>query len=117
VVTENNETVVHEADGDNETVTQMTDETEEKSTDVAEVHDNVRSITEKYHEVDSKSADTVTLMKEQVNDPTLTKYFDMVRRGNKHFFSFAMGYCPDAARSMATRLNSFVCRRDGSKLL
>jgi hypothetical protein len=38
------------------------------------------------HEIDSKSADTVTLMNEQINDLSLSKYFDMVRRGNKQFF-------------------------------
>jgi hypothetical protein len=86
VVTDNNETVIHETEGENETVTQITDETEPKSTDIVDVHDDVIPMNEKHYEVDSKSADTVTLMNEQINDPSLSKYFDMVRRGNKQFF-------------------------------
>jgi hypothetical protein len=86
VVTESNETVIHETEGEKETVTQTTDETEPKSTDIVDVHDDVIPMNEKHYEVDSKSADTVTLMTEQINDPSLSKYFDMVRRGNKQFF-------------------------------
>ncbi len=37
-------------------------------------------------ETDLTSADTVTLISEQRDDPTLSKYFDMVRHGNKQFF-------------------------------
>jgi hypothetical protein len=70
---------------------------------------------EKHYEVDSKSADTVTLMNEQINDPSLSKYFDMVRRGNKQFL-FVMVYCIDAVKSTETKLNSYVCRRKELKL-
>jgi hypothetical protein len=37
-------------------------------------------------ETDLTSADTVTLIKEQSEDPNLKKYFEMVKKGNKMFF-------------------------------
>jgi hypothetical protein len=37
-------------------------------------------------ETDLTSVDTVTLIKEQSEDPNLKKYFDMVKNGNKMFF-------------------------------
>jgi len=44
------------------------------------------TITERHYEIDSQSADTVTLINEQKDDPALVKYFDMVRQGHKQFF-------------------------------
>jgi Integrase zinc binding domain len=44
------------------------------------------TVMEKHYEVDSQSADTITLINEQKADPALVKYFDMVRHGHKQFF-------------------------------
>jgi hypothetical protein len=108
---------IHEAEGENETVTQMTGETEPKSTDIVEVHDDVTSMTDKHYEVDSKSADTVTLMNEQIRLMirlwrNILTWFDAVTSN----FLFVMVYCIDAVRSMETRLNNSVRRRKESKL-
>jgi len=43
------------------------------------------TITERHSEIDSQSADMVTLINEQKDDPALVKYFDMVRQGHKQF--------------------------------
>ncbi len=40
----------------------------------------------RHDETDLSSADTLTLITEQHDDPALTKYFDMVKNGNKQFF-------------------------------
>jgi peroxiredoxin family protein len=48
VVTDNNETVIHETEGENETVTQITDETEPKDTDIVDKHDDVIPMNEKH---------------------------------------------------------------------
>ena len=42
--------------------------------------------TETHFEIDSRSADTATLINEQMNDPTLSKYYDLIQQGNKQFF-------------------------------
>jgi len=44
------------------------------------------SIIDRHVETDLTSANTITLMKEQQRDPALSKYFDMVRKGNRQFF-------------------------------
>ena len=44
------------------------------------------TVMEKHYEVDSQSADTITLINEQKADPALVKYFDMARHGHKQFF-------------------------------
>jgi hypothetical protein len=80
--------VVDADNNHNNEVVQTTDEMENVPNANVEISkdDATVPITETHFEVDSKSADTVTLINEQMNDPTLAKYFDMVQRGNKQFF-------------------------------
>lgn len=56
-----------------------------QNTGIAEISDN-DTVTEIHYEVDSKSADTVSLISEQQADPALVKYYDLIRNGNKQFF-------------------------------
>jgi hypothetical protein len=48
--------------------------------------DHIDVLSGQHTETDSTSADTVTLNREQSDDPDLKKYFDMVKNGNKMFF-------------------------------
>jgi hypothetical protein len=77
--------VVDADNNHNNEVMQTTDEMENVPNANVEISkdDATVPITETHFEVDSKSADTVTLINEQMNDPTLAKYFDMVQRGKQ----------------------------------
>jgi hypothetical protein len=48
--------------------------------------DYIDVLSGQHTETDLTSADTVTLIKEQSEDPNLKKYFDMVKNGNQMFF-------------------------------
>jgi hypothetical protein len=48
--------------------------------------DYIDVLSGQHTETDLTSADTVTLIEEQSEDPNLKKYFDMVKIGNKMFF-------------------------------
>ena len=86
VVPEKSDNATDETDIRNDVTTiQTTDATENKSTISAETDADV-PVADEHFEIDSKSADTATLIKEQASDPTLAKYFDMIPRGNKQFF-------------------------------
>jgi hypothetical protein len=54
--------------------------------------DYIDVLSDQHTETDLTSADTITLIKEQSEDPNLKKYFDVVKNGNK-MFSFVMVFC------------------------
>ena len=62
-----------------------TNETEHATGIDSASHLEVSAI-DRHVETDLTLADTVTLIKEQTEDSTLQKYFEMARNGNKQFF-------------------------------
>ncbi|HNJ38603.1 MAG TPA: RNase H-like domain-containing protein [Nitrosomonas sp.] len=86
VVKEHATTILNET-RDNETIAETTNVTDNVNiSEDAGDERKTESTTDNHFETDSKSANTITLIDEQRNDPSLAKYFDMIRRGNKQFF-------------------------------
>ena len=57
------------------------------NTDCVTNNNDGDAIVEKRHdETDLMCADTLKLIKEKQDDPSLAKYFDMIKTGNKQFF-------------------------------
>jgi hypothetical protein len=77
--------------------------------------DYIDVLSGQHTETDLTSAERVTLIKEQNEDPNLKKCFDVVNNGNK-MFSFVMVFCIIVVRCKAIGSSNFVYPSVGLKL-